>query len=81
MTLDEVACYLEGIDNRERESWEQTRAVFFAVVQSNSTKKINIEKIFPLSWDKKTPKKEVVTDTKEAREKLRKKALSINNTQ
>lgn len=56
--LDEMEPYeiqiaLEGLFQKERDSWEQTRQIVYSVVQVNSKNNISPTELMPLPWDKK----------------------------
>ena len=55
MTLGECAAYIRGMQRKERERWEQTRMIMYAVVQSNSTKELDPEDVMKFAWDKESP--------------------------
>lgn len=53
MSFVEVSCFLDGLNRRNRESWEQTRIVSYIIAQANSTKKLEQSDILCFPWDEK----------------------------
>lgn len=51
MAMYEVEATLEGLQYRNRESWEQTRMVCYMTAQANSTKKLTPLDILKFPWD------------------------------
>ena len=60
-----------------REQWEQTRALAYAVCQSQSRKRLKPQDIFPFPWDKEEHKREVEPITEETKARLRRDAKEI----
>ncbi|MCD7915718.1 MAG: hypothetical protein LUG96_11045 [Tannerellaceae bacterium] len=48
----EIDSVLDGYDLKQRDGWKKVRAVAVASLQSNSTKRLKAQKVFPLPWDK-----------------------------
>lgn len=60
--LDEMEPYemqiaLEGLFQKERESWEQTRQIVYSIVQVNSKNSVSPTEIMPLPWDEREERK------------------------
>ena len=51
MTFGEAAAFMRGLDLREKADWERTRKVMWAVVQSQSTKRIGLKDVQRFPWD------------------------------
>lgn len=74
----EVDSCLEGLRNKNKTGWEQTRFLGFIIAQTQSTKKIKPTDILSFDWDKEVDSKESVI-TKEDIERLKEKAkLTLN---
>lgn len=54
MTLGECAAYLRGMERKERDEWERTRMLMYAVVQVSSTKELSPEDVIRFPWDGET---------------------------
>lgn len=52
ITWREVNSLLEEVEISSRDGWEQTRMIMWSVVQSQSSKKIDMKQILPFDWDK-----------------------------
>lgn len=50
---------MENLWMKDKESWEQTRAVGFITAQSQSSKKLDMHKIMPFPWDEEYDNEEV----------------------
>lgn len=57
MTWAEAAAYMRGLQMREREEWERTRAMMWAAIMPHSKKKLEYKEIMKFSWED-----EAVTD-------------------
>lgn len=66
MTWYELGLLLDQLEYSNRDSWEQTRLTIWAVLQSQSTKKIKPIDILPFHWDKKSNTQEVTREEIEA---------------
>lgn len=76
MTFAEVESFLDGLNRRNREAWEQTRLLGYIIAQSNSTKTLKQTDILRFPWDEE--KKETsVTDDEMKR--LREKAKAVES--
>lgn len=53
MELYEVDIILEHLAYKERNSWEQTRLLLYAMLQQCSKKQLKIEDILKFPWDEK----------------------------
>lgn len=74
MTFAEVRCFLEGLNMRNRESWEQTRLLGYIIAQANSTKTLTPSDIIRFPWDEQQGKKDTSVsdaDMKRLREKAK----------
>lgn len=81
MTLTEVRYFLEGLERRKRDAWEQTRILGYIIAQVNSTKKLKQSDILSFPWDKETiNKKKIVTVPDTEIERLRNKAKQVEQT-
>lgn len=66
----ELDAIINGIENKQRPSWEQTRMIMYMIAQCNSTKSLNPIDILKFNWDE--VKEETNWDeVKEAREILK----------
>lgn len=77
MTLAEVESFLEGLNRRNREAWEQTRLLGYIIAQSNSTKTLKQTDILRFPWDEEEKKETSVTDDEMKR--LREKAKAVES--
>lgn len=77
MTLAEVESFLEGLNRRNRDAWEQTRLLGYIIAQSNSTKTLKQTDILRFPWDEEEKKDTSVTD--DEMERLRAKAKEIES--
>ena len=77
MSFIEVESFLDGLNRRNRESWEQTRLLGFIIAQSNSTKTLKQTDILRFSWDEEEKKDTSVTD--EEIQRLRAKAKEVES--
>lgn len=77
MTLAEVESFLEGLNRRNRDAWEQTRLLGYIIAQSNSTKTLKQTDILRFPWDEEEKKDTSVTDDEMKR--LRAKAKEIES--
>ena len=71
MDFIEVESFIDGLNRRNREAWEQTRLLGFIIAQSNSTRTLR----FP--WDEEEKKDTSVTD--EEMQRLRAKAKEVES--
>lgn len=51
MSFIEVRLFLDGLNKRNRDAWEQTRILAYIIAQVNSTKQLDISNVLPLPWD------------------------------
>ena len=77
MDFIEVESFIDGLNRRNRESWEQTRSLGFIIAQSNSTKTLKQTDILRFSWDEEEKKDTSVTD--EEIQRLRAKAKEVES--
>ena len=77
MDFIEVESFIDGLNRRNRESWEQTRLLGFIIAQSNSTKTLKQTDILRFSWDEEEKKDTSVTD--EEIQRLRAKAKEVES--
>lgn len=62
MDFIEVESFIDGLNRRNREAWEQTRLLGFIIAQSNSTKTLKQTDILWFPWDEEEKKDTSVTD-------------------
>ena len=78
MDFIEVESFIDGLNRRNRESWEQTRLIGFIIAQSNSSKTLKQTDILKFPWDDEEEKEDTsVTDEEIAR--LRAKAKMVES--
>ncbi len=66
ITFSEIDSIMTELELVNREEWEQTRMIMYSVLQSQSTKQLNINDILPFDWDDKKEKQGVtLTDIEE----------------
>lgn len=78
MTLAEVESFLEGLNRRNRDAWEQTRLLGYIIAQSNSTKTLKQTDILRFPWDDEEEKKETNV-TEDEMKRLRDKAKVVES--
>lgn len=78
MTLAEVESFLEGLNRRNRDAWEQTRLLGYIIAQSNSTKTLKQTDILRFPWDDET-EKEDTSVTEDEMKRLRDKAKAVES--
>lgn len=61
ITFNEIDSIMNELEYVNREEWERTRMIMYSVLQSQSTKQLNINDILPFDWDKKNEKTKGVT--------------------
>lgn len=59
MDWHEVGLLLDQLEYSNRDSWEQTRLTMWAILQSQSSKRIKVTDVLPFSWDKVKEVKEI----------------------
>lgn len=74
MDFIEVESFIDGLNRRNRESWEQTRLIGYIIAQSNSTKTLKQTDILRFPWDDVTDEKKDTSVTDEEMKRLRAKA-------
>ena len=77
MDFIEVESFIDGLNRRNREAWEQTRLLGFIIAQSNSTKTLKQTDILRFPWDEEEKKDTIVTD--EEMQRLRAKAKEVES--
>ena len=77
MTFAEVVAFLDGLNRRNRESWEQTRIVAHVIAQANSTKQLEASDVLRFPWDEEQDKKKRSDVSDEDIKRLRKEAKLI----
>lgn len=77
MDFIEVESFIDGLNRRNREAWEQTRLLGFIIAQSNSTKTLKQTDILRFPWDEEEKKDMSVTD--EEMQRLRAKAKEVES--
>ena len=77
MDFIEVESFIDGLNRRNREAWEQTRLLAFIIAQSNSTRTLKQTDILRFSWDEEEKKDTSVTD--EEIQRLRAKAKEVES--
>lgn len=78
MTLAEVESFLEGLNRRNRDAWEQTRLLGYIIAQSNSTKTLKQTDILRFPWDNEE-EKEDASVTEDEMKRLRDKAKVVES--
>ena len=82
MSWFEVDACLNGIDSKERVSWEQTRALGYIIAQSHSTKEIKYSDVMRFHWDKKRDADNVQADLSkllDLKERVKMRENELNN--
>lgn len=79
MSFIEVESFLDGLNRRNRESWEQTRLLGYIIAQSNSTKTLKQTDILRFPWDDATDENKDTSVTDEEIERLRAKAKIVES--
>lgn len=51
MDIIEVESFIDGLNRRNREAWEQTRLLGYIIAQVNSTKSLKQTDILRFPWD------------------------------
>ena len=69
--------FIDGLNRRNREAWEQTRLLGFIIAQSNSTRTLKQTDILRFPWDEEEKKDTSVTD--EEMQRLRAKAKEVES--
>ena len=77
MDFIEVESFIDGLNRRNREAWEQTRLLGFIIAQSNSTKTLKQTDILRFAWDEEEKKNTSVTN--EEMQRLRAKAKEVES--
>ena len=77
MDFIEVESFIDGLNRRNREAWEQTRLLGFIIAQSNSTRTLKQTDILRFPWDEEEKKDTSVTD--EEMQRLRAKAKEVES--
>ena len=77
MSFIEVESFLDGLNRRNREAWEQTRLLGYIIAQSNSTKTLKQTDILRFPWDEEEKKDTSVTN--EDMKRLRAKAKAFES--
>ena len=77
MDFIEVESFIDGLNRRNREAWEQTRLLGFIIAQSNSTKTLKQTDILRFPWDEEEKKDTSVTD--EEMQRFRAKAKEVES--
>lgn len=81
MTLTEVRYFLEGLERRKRDAWEQTRILGYITAQVNSTRKLKQTDILSFPWDEESSnKKKAVFVSDSEIKRLRDKAKQVEQT-
>lgn len=78
MTLAEVESFLEGLNRRNRDAWEQTRLLGYIIAQSNSTKMLKQTDILRFPWDDEE-EREDTSVTEDEMKRLRDKAKAVES--
>ena len=77
MDFIEVESFIDGLNRRNREAWEQTRLLGFIIAQSNSTRTLKQTDILRFPWDEEEKKDTSGTD--EEMQRLRAKAKEVES--
>lgn len=70
----EINAALEGLQCKNRESWEQTRMVCYMLAQTNSTKKLTPSDVLKFPWDAEAEELVDTSISTEDIERLKEKA-------
>lgn len=71
---------MDGLNRRNRESWEQTRLLGYIIAQVNSTKTLKQSDILRFPWDEEEPKEKKDTSvTDEDAKRLRAMAKEVES--
>lgn len=70
MSWSEARHYIEGLNRRHRQGWEQTRQLWYVLVKGLFGENAD----FPLPWDEKQASNAGLDDSEEALEALRERA-------
>lgn len=71
----EISMNLRGLFHRNKNLWEATRLLMYAIVQVNSTKEININELVTFPWEQNI---EPAGDTERLIEEMRAMADKLN---
>ena len=74
MQFYEIPVLVKGLNNKHKESWEQTRFISYITAQVNSTKQLKPTDILKFSWDEDT--KETYISNEDV-ERLKNKAKNL----
>lgn len=70
----EVEACLNGLENKNKAGWEQTRFISYIIAQVNSTKKLKPTDILSFKWDKTEEASKETIITNEDVQRLKDKA-------
>lgn len=70
----EVEACLNGLENKNKAGWEQTRFISYIIAQVNSTKKLKPTDILSFKWDKTEEASKETIITNENVQRLKDKA-------
>lgn len=82
MSWQEIDAYLMGMEEAERNSWDQTRLIMYAVAQSNSRKRLRPKDVLPLPWDNEKPKDDDIdwAEVERMRAEIKLEELKLNGS-
>ena len=72
MTFEECAAYLDGIHDADKDNWERTRQLMYAIIQVNSTSELKPTDVLRFEWDTQVDDSdESNDDIEEVRERMK----------
>lgn len=77
MQMYELQPFINNMNKKNKESWEQTRLLAYILAQVNSTKKLSMTDIIKFSWD--LDENKVTSISNEDIERLKNKAKEFEN--
>lgn len=75
MSFAEMAEFVEGLEMRRRERWEQTRYIMHAAFQAQCTRRISLTDVLRFHWD--TAADGGIDDSDDARARLAERAKAM----
>lgn len=79
-SIEEIEDYLEGVEGRFRDSWEQTRILAYIVARVGGCDAETAEEFLPLPWDEEDTALEDMGVDRLELEKLREEAKQIEKS-
>lgn len=71
MAFYEMECLLDNMWMKNKESWEQTRSLFYMTAQSQSNRALDSKQMMPFPWDVDNVEVEDEADMKEFMEEMK----------